>query len=256
MSSITKNNKSPHLSIYIISLLLIVLTSCVLSPIYMQIGNDVVYMYTFLPIILDYAILLFETMYLALIFAGVAYSAYAINNGTEKKIPNIVYPLSLIFVKHALNLLVSSIIDSYIDITFDLPVTFILMCVDALIIAVVWIIANHKSILHFTKVKKIMKAAKYLDTAEYDNALDIFPFNGFINLKNPIIFAIFIGAIISTGSMIIQRLYADIFVLGVPGSIFEIAEMFIAYIFDLLLGLAGYTTSYLAVTYIFLREEK
>ena len=108
----SNNNKSripPHLSIYIISLLLIVLTSCILSPIYMQVGNDIVFMYTVLPIILNYAILLFETMYLALIFAGVAYSAYAINKGTEKKIPNIIYPLSLVFIKHVLNLLVSSI---------------------------------------------------------------------------------------------------------------------------------------------------
>ena len=221
----------------------------------MQVGNDVVYMYTVLPIILNYAILLFETMYLALIFAGVAYSAYAVNNGTEKKIPNIVYPLSLVFVKHSLNLLVSSIIDSYIDITFDLPVTIMLMFVDVLIIAIVAIIANHKSRLHFARVKKIMKATKYLDTVDLDTSLDIFPFGGFFNLKNPVIISIISGAIITTIAMIIQRLYADIFVLGAPGTFFEVAEMFIAYILDLLLGLAGYATSYFAATYIFLRED-
>ena len=248
----SNNNKSripPHLPIYIISLLLIVLTSCILSPIYMQVGNDIVFMYTVLPIILNYAILLFETMYLALIFAGVAYSAYAINKGTEKKIPNIIYPLSLVFIKHVLNLLVSSIIDSYIDVMFDLPVTIMLMFVDALIIAVVCIIANRKTKLHFARVKKIMKAAKYLDTADYDDSLDIFPFRDFFNLKNPIIISIISGA------MILQRLYADIFVLGAPVNFFEIAEMFIAYLADILLGLAGYATSYLAATYIFLRVE-
>lgn len=254
----SNNNRSkipPHIPIYIISLLLVVLNSCILSPIYMQVGNDVVYMYTVLPIILNYAILLFETMYLALIFAGVAYSAYAVNNGTEKKIPNIVYPLSLVFVKHSLNLLVSSIIDSYIDITFDLPVTIMLMFVDVLIIAVVAIIANHKSRLHFARVKRIMKATKYLDTVDLDTSLDIFPFGGFFNLKNPVIISIISGAIITTTAMIIQRLYADIFVLGAPGAFFEVAEMFIAYILDLLLGLAGYATSYFAATYIFLRED-
>lgn len=254
----SNNNKSripPHLPIYIISLLLIVLTSCILSPIYMQVGNDIVFMYTVLPIILNYAILLFETMYLALIFAGVAYSAYAINKGTEKKIPNIIYPLSLVFIKHVLNLLVSSIIDSYIDVMFDLPVTIMLMFVDALIIAVVCIIANRKTKLHFARVKKIMKAAKYLDTADYDDSLDIFPFRGFFDLKNPIIISIISGAIITTVSMILQRLYADIFVLGAPVNFFEIAEMFIAYLADILLGLAGYATSYLAATYIFLRVE-
>lgn len=255
MSNNKRSKIPPHIPIYIISLLLVVLNSCILSPIYMQVGNDVVYMYTVLPIILNYAILLFETMYLALIFAGVAYSAYAINDGTEKKIPNIVYPLALVFIKHALNLLVSSIIDSYIDVTFDLPVTIMLMCVDALIIAVVWIIANRNSKLHFARVKKIMKAAKYLDTVDYDESLEIFPFGGFLNLRNPIIIAIISGAIITTCSMILQRLYADIFVLGAPGTFFEVAEMFIAYIMDILLGLAGYATSYYAATYIFLRRR-
>lgn len=254
----SNNNRSkipPHIPIYIISLLLVVLNSCILSPIYMQVGNDVVYMYTVLPIILNYAILLFETMYLALIFAGVAYSAYAVNNGTEKKIPNIVYPLSLVFVKHSLNLLVSSIIDSYIDITFDIPVTLMLMFVDVLIIAVVAIIANHKSKLHFARVKRIMKATKYLDTVDLDTSLDIFPFGGFFNLKNPVIISIISGAIITTTAMIIQRLYADIFVLGAPSTFFEVAEMLIAYFLDILLGLAGYATSYFAATYIFLRED-
>ena len=254
MSNSKSNRIPPHLPIYLIALLLIVLTSCVLSPIYMQVGNDIVFMYTVLPIILNYVILLFDTMYIALIFAGVAYSAYAINKGTENKVPNIIYPLVLVLIKHTLNLLVSSIIDSYIDVAFDLPVTVMLMCVDALTLAVVWIIANRKSKLHFARVKKIMKASKYLDTVEYDDFLDIFPFGGFFNVKNPIIASIVFGAIITTGSMILQRLYTDLFILGAPGSFFEIAEMFIAYALDILLGFAGYATSYLAATYIFLRE--
>lgn len=256
MSDKTKTKISPHLPIYIISLLLVILTSCVLSPIYMQVGNDVVFMYTAVPIILNYAILLFETMYLALVLSGVAYSAYAINIGTEKKIPCIVYPLALVFVKHTLNLLISSIIDSYIDVTFDLPVTLMLMCADALIIAMVWIIADRKSRKHFARVKKILKASKYLNTVEFDDSLDIYPFRGFFNLRNPIIIAIFSGAIIVTVSMIIQRLYADLFVLGAPSTFFEIAEMFISYLFDILLGVAGYATSYFAASYIFLREDK
>ena len=102
MSNNTKT-KFPHcLPIYLISIVLVVLTSCVLSPIYMQVGNDVAFMYTVLPIILNYVILLFETMYLALLFAGVAYSAYAVNKGTENKVPCIVYPLAIVFLKHTL----------------------------------------------------------------------------------------------------------------------------------------------------------
>ncbi len=255
--STNSNNKFPlHIPIYIIALLLTILTSCVFSPLYMQFGNDVTYMYTVLPIILNCAIMLFETMYIAILFSGVAYSAYAINKGSENIIPCVVYPVSIIFLKHTLNLLVSSLIDSYIDITFDLPVTLMLICVDVLIAAIVWIISDRKSKIHFNRVKKILKASKYLTTAEYDSNTDIYPFGGFFNIKNPILAAIFAGALITTASMICQRAYADIFVLGAPNSFFEIAEIIIAYLFDILLGIAGYTTSYFAASYIFLRERK
>lgn len=256
MSDKTRIIKSPQLPVYLISLLLIILTSCVLSPIYMQVGNDIVFMYTVAPIILNYAILLFETMYLALVLSAVAYSAYAINLGTEKKIPSIVYPMALVFIKHTLNLLVSSIIDSYIDVTFDLPITIMLMLVDALIIALVWIIADRKSKRHLARAKKIIKATKYLNTVEIDDPLVVYPFRGFFNFKNPILISIFIGTVIITASMIIQRMYADIFVLGAPSTFFEIAEIIISYLLDILLGVAGYTTAYFAASYIFLRKDK
>lgn len=254
--SIKTNNKFPlTLPIYLIALLLILLISCVFSPLYMQVGNDIVFMYTVLPIILNYIILLFETMYIALLFSGVAYSAYAINKGTEKKIPGIAYPALIIFLKHILNLLISALIDSYIDITFDIPVTLMLMCVDILIASIVWIISDRKSKKYLAKVRTLNKASKYLTTAEYDSKLEIYPFGGLFNLKNPILISIFTGMLISTGTLVVQRLYADIFVLGIPGSFFEVAEMVIAYLLDILLGFAGYVTSYFAASYMFMREK-
>jgi hypothetical protein len=193
-------------------------------------------------------------MYIALIFSGVSYSAYAINKGTEKALPNILYPLLIIFLKHTLNLLISSLIDNYIDISFDLPVTFMLMIVDILIVALVWILADRKAKLHFVKLRKLVKASKHL-AGEYDKNINVFPFNGFFNIKNPMLASVFFGALITTSSMILQRAYADIFVLGVPSSFFEIAEMIVSYLLDLLIGLAGYATSYFALSYVFLREE-
>lgn len=256
MPTNTKNKLPLHFPVYILSLLLIVLTSCVFSPLYMQVGNDVAYMYTVLPIILNYVIVLFETMYIALLFSGAAYSAYAINKGTERTIPNIAYPLLIIFLKHTLNLLVSSLIDSYIDVSFDLPVTMMLMLVDVLIVSIVWIVADRQSKHHFARVKKILKASKYLSTAEHENNIEIYPFKHFFDLNNPILASAFWGALILTASMVSQRVYADIFVLGVPGSFFEIAEMILSYLLDVLIGLAGYATSYFAASYILLREEK
>lgn len=255
MSTNEKHKFPLHLPVYILALLLIILTSCIFSPLYMQVGNDVTYMYTVLPIILNYVILLFETMYISLLFSGAAYSAYAINKGTEKMIPSVVYPVSIIVLKHTLNLSVSSLIDSYIDISFDLPVTIILMLVDILIVTIVWIIADRKAKHHFTRAKKILKASKYLTIAEHENDIDVYPFRRFFDLSNPILASVFLGALIITASTMSQRAYADIFVLGAPASFFEVAEMILSYLLDLLIGLAGYATSYYAASYLMLREK-
>lgn len=242
-------------TVYLLALLLILLTSCVLSPIYMQIGNDVVFMYTLLPIVLDFVILLFETMYIALLFAGVAYSVYSINTNSEKKLPNVLYPLTIIFLKHTLNLLISSVIDSYIDLTFDIPVTLLLVCADALLVSLVWLIADRQIKKHLERVRKIQKAAKYVDTAEYNEQMEIYPFGGFFNFKHPILSAIAFGALITTLSFIVQRAYADFVVLGAPTTIFEIIEMILAYFLDIVLGVVTYATAYFGVSYIFLKHS-
>ena len=244
-----------HLHILLLSVLVVILTSCLLSPIYTQIENDVTFMYTLLPIILDYAILLFETIYLSLLFAVVSYAVYGFYKGEESKTPNIVYIIAVVVLKHVLNLAVSSIIDSYIDAAFDIPVTLLLLLADTLTLAVVWLIAGHKCKKHFAHAKRMKKASKYLNTIDYDESAAIYPFNGFFNLKNPIIFPIFVGSLISVAALIIQRLYADFIVLGAPASFYEVIEIILAYLIDILLELAGYAAAYFAASYIFVSQN-
>lgn len=244
-----------HFHILLLSVLLVILTSCLLSPIYTQIENDVTFMYTVLPIILNYVILFFETVYLSLLFAVVSYVVYGFHKGEETKTSNIIYIIAVVVLKHVLNLAVSSIIDSYIDVAFDVPITLLLLLADTLTLAVVWLVANHKCKRHFAHAKKMQKASKYLNTIEYSESAAIYPFNGFFNLKNPIIFPIFAGAMISVSALIIQRLYADFIVLGVPASLYEVIEIILAYLIDILLGLAGYTAAYFAASYIFVSKN-
>lgn len=259
MNNNTKNKRagylSAHIHILLLSVLIIVLTSCLMSPIYTQIENDVTFMYTVLPIILNYVILLFETIYLSLLYAVVSYVVYSIHKGQETKTGNIVYIISIVVLKHVLNLAVSSIIDSYIDVTFDIPVTILLLLADILTLAIVWLVSNHKCKKHFTHAKKMQKASKYLNTVEYNEQATIYPFKGFFNLKNPILFPIFIGSLISVSALIIQRLYADFIVLGAPASFYEVIEIILAYLIDILLGLAGYTAAYFASSYIFISKD-
>lgn len=247
----TAGGVSPHLHILLLSTLLAVLTSCLLSPIYTQIENDITFMYTVLPIVLNYVIILFETLYLSLLFAVVSYVVYGIHKGQENVKSNIVYIITVAVLKHTLNLAVSSIIDSYVDVAFDIPVTLLLLLADTLTLAVVWLIANYKCKKHFAHAKKMQKASKYLNTVEYNESAAIYPFNGFLDLKNPIIFPVFIGSLISVSVLIIQRLYADFIVLGVPNSFYEVIEIILAYLIDILLGLAGYAAACFASSYIF-----
>ena len=53
---------SPQFPIYLLSLTVAVLNSCLLSPIYIQIENNITFEYTPLPIILNYVILLFDVL--------------------------------------------------------------------------------------------------------------------------------------------------------------------------------------------------
>ncbi len=237
----------------LVSLLAVVLTSCVLSPIYTQTENDVTVMYTVLPIIIEYAILVFESLYIALLCAITVYSVYAVMKGIENKTVCIVYIVAVVFLKHALNLAVSTIIDGYLDTAFDIPVTVIMFAVDILLLTAVALVARNKCGKHFAHAQKMRKAAKYIETVEYDEKTEIHPFNGFFNIKNPIVFSIFVGSAISVSLLVVQRLYADIFVLGLPGSVAEIIEILIAYTLDILIGLAGYTAAYFASSYMFIK---
>ncbi len=243
----------PHLPILIIALILAVLTSCILSPVYTQIDNDITLMHTVLPTILDALIILFESLYIALLCAVATYSVYGIRKGTESLSLSIISVVSVIFLKHALNLTVSTIIDGYIDVIFDIPVTLMLFAADLLLVAVVALVADNKFKKHFSHAKKIAKAAKHLNTVEYSELGAIYPFEGFLNLKNAMLVPIFTGAVISTSMLILQRLYADIIVIGAPQSIYEIIEIVVFYTFDILVGLASYTASYFAAKFIFIK---
>ena len=186
-----------------------------------------------------------------MLFAVVSYVVYGVHKGDETKTNNIVYIIAVVALKHTLNLTVSSIIDSYIDVAFDIPVTLLLLLADALTLLIVWLVANHTSKKHFAHAKKMQKATKYLNTIEYSESSAIYPFKGFFNLKNPILFPVFVGSLISVSVLLIQRLYADFVVLGIPASFFEVIEILLAYLTDILLGLAGYAAAYFASSYIF-----
>jgi hypothetical protein len=101
----------------------------------------------------------------------------------------------------------------------------------------------------------MMKASKYIDTVDYSEMDDVFPFKGFFKIKrNPVLIPAIAGAIITSLIFIVQRLFADFVVLGAPSTIFELVDIFISYLTDILFGLLSYTVSYFALSYIFLNE--
>ncbi len=246
---------SPQFPIYILSLIVATLNSCILSPIYIQIENNITFEYTPLPIIFNYVILLFDVIYIALLFAAVSFSVYSIHKGIEKKSNTVVLTLAIVFLKHVLNLIASSIIDSYIDVYFDVPMTIYLIVIDLLILSVVAITANHFSKKHFAHARAMLKASKYLETVEYNETDDVFPFKGFWRFKNhPVLLPVFVGAVISAGLFVIQRLFADFVVLAAPSSFAEIIDITISYASDIIHGLIAYAVSYFAASYIFLKH--
>lgn len=248
---------SPQFPIYILSLIVAVLNSCLLSPIYIQIENNITFEYTPLPIILNYVILLFDVLYIALLFSSVSFSVYLLHKGIGKKSSTIIPTVAIVFLKHVLNLTASSIIDSYIDVSFDIPMTLYMIVIDLLMLSVVAIVANHYAKKHFAHAKAMAKASKYLEAVEYNEIDDVFPFKGFWKFKNhPVLMPVFIGAVISAGIFVIQRLYADIVVLGAPSTFAEIIDITISYATDILYGVIAYAISYFASAYIFLKHSE
>ena len=245
-----------YLPMLIISLITAIISSCVLSPIYTQICSDVVLMYTVLPIIVDYLIIVFDMIYVSLLFAIISCSAYAYLKEEERKYVGFLLAGAIIVLKHVLNLTVSSIIDSYIDVIFDIPLTLILIFIDVFTLLIVRAIAIKRSKRHLSHAKRMQKAAKYLDNVIYDENNEIYPFGSLLNIKNPIIFPIFVGVVITVSVLILQRLYADFVMIGLPSSFFEVIEIIISYISDILLGIIGYVAAYYAAIYTFIKRTK
>ena len=244
-----------YLPILLISLFTAIISSCVLSPLYTQISSDVMLMYTILPMVLEYLIIIFDIIYISLLFTVISSASYYSLKQEESKRIGLYLTVGVIILKQVLNLTVSSIIDNYIDIPFDIYWTLLLIVIDALTILVVRAIAIKKSKEHLSHAKRMQKAAKYLDNVIYDENTEIYPFGSLLNIKNPIIYPIFIGTVITVLILIIQRLYADFIVLGLPTSFFEVIEIIIAYISDVLLGIIGYVAAYYAAVYTFIRKQ-
>lgn len=249
------STQTPHFIIYLLSLFVAILNSCVLSPIYVQIESDISFEYTVFPLILNYAVLLFDTLYISFLVASVAYSVYGIQKGSVDKKQTYFFVICIVFLKHVLNLIVSSVIDGYIDYAFDIPMVVYSILIDLLVLSVIALIANHVCKKHFAHVKAMLKASKYIDTVDYNEMEDVFPFKGFFKFKkNPVLVPAIAGAIMTALLFIVQRLFADFVVLGAPSTIFELLDIFISYVTDILFGLLAYTASYFALSYIFLKE--
>ena len=255
-----KNNsifsKSPHLIIYFLSLFIAILNACALSPIYVQIETNIAFEYTVFPLILNYLILIFDTLYISFLVAAVAYSIYEIYSGNGNKKVTYLFVIIIVCLKHILNLVISGIIDGYIDISFDIPMALYSILIDLLVIAVIAIISKRMCKKHFAHVKAMLKASKYLEAVDYDEMEDVFPFKGFFKIKkNPVLIPAFSAAIITSLLFICQRLFADFVVLGAPSTLFELLDILLSYIGDVLFGLLAYTASYFALYYIFLNKQ-
>ena len=57
-----------YLPMLLISLFTAIISSCVLSPLYTQISSNVMLMYTILPMVLEYLIIIFDIIYISLLF--------------------------------------------------------------------------------------------------------------------------------------------------------------------------------------------
>ena len=226
---------------FAISMTLLYCLYCfVLVPLCNMYANDIQYMDTILPTVIEYIYDLVEIIAIALAYAVSIYSIY------RRIIGGVTAP-AIIFSAVTLFKYVVNVIMTWKDVGFDasniwsdvrsilVPLFF-----ELLQYFVVLLIAHKILSKHFERIEEKRKAAKKLGREESGDG--VYPFKFFLNLGNPMLRTAFWAGVIVAITKVAQRILYDVIytiMWGVP-QLSEILGMIIYYSSDVLCGVACY----------------
>lgn len=225
---------------FAVGMLLLYCIFCfVLVPLGNMFANDIEYMNTALPSVIEYIYDLVEIIAIALAYAVSIYSIY--RYGMEKiEVPAIIFSAITLF-KYISNVFMTwsdvglNSIDIWSDIISISPFLLELLQYFVVVHIASKILSNHRDI-----IAKKSKAEKKIGIQPGGDG--IYPFKSLFNLGNPMIKSAFWAGIIVAATKVAQRIFYDMFLTimtGVP-QLSEIPGMIIYYSSDILCGLACY----------------
>ena len=210
-----------------------------LIPLWRYCANDIQYMNTALPEVIE---IIYDLVELAVISAAYAVSIYSVYNyGIGDTFITAGIFAAVTFFKYAINLVMSWIDAGFdVDVASDAVSVLVPLCLELLQYFIVLLIANKIISRYKDSVKLRLAAAKRLG-AQVEISKP-YPFATLVEFKNPLLKSALAAGICIAVSKVGQRIVYDLFyslMYGAP-RLAEIPVMIVYYLSDVLTGVACY----------------
>ena len=239
----------------IAALICAILCAFVFAPLEMATVTNILYKDSLIPAICYYLRKILEAVSLFLLFGLVAFSEYFWYNNKPCKNAFLALAGTVACFKWILNFLASAVFSGVVNFARELFVTLIYALLDVALIAVVYVAGALLCKKHYERAESLKKAKRRLSGIEYSERAEVYPFNGFLSFKNPILFPALIGSAVYTAFLLISRIFYDVSY-GAPSGTAEVFSIIFGYAGDLLTGALCYVLCYFSAIFLFAQNDK
>ncbi len=219
------------------TLAIAILTSCLISPLYVSTGNDVLYASSPLPDILGWLVTLADTIFASVQYAAIILSFLLFDDRGHRRLTRLLCVGMTLFGR-AINQIAGSVFDGT-KITSGILGTLINL---ALELAELYIVALIASIICREAVRRytlVASAEKRLGRNDHDWTRAVIPYQKICLGENPIQKSALLSAMIFSLALILSRVIYDIS-LGAPDGAAEVVQMALGYTSDIAGGIIMY----------------
>ncbi len=234
-----KKRKRLFCTLLISSAVFLVLSSIILTPLYIYACSDVVYATTAIPEILEIVIDIVDVMAYAVCFSVIIYSIFKFSLKSSVRL--ILVYCAYVFLKYLANLVISSIVDGVFSPS-DVIYVLIYLALDIILLALILTIAIAFMRRYYENRSVIEKANNTLEKKTPSVHEDLFAAKKFFSPKNPLQCAALVTGIILSAAKILSRIRYDIYI-GAPTSLADTMWMIAYYASDILIAIIVYAIS-------------
>ena len=208
---------------------LVTLYIFLLAPLYVRLANDILYMTTVWPDLLNLLLSIADIAIFAVSYAVILYTVYRFPLRRVRGVL-LVYGGSILY-RNVGNLVMTYLVDGIPvkdEISFDLFSVLAYVVLEALQCAVV-VYISHTVISMMKKQEEIrIAAALKLSKKSYKPLVESFPFDRLFSFQRPVQKAAFLIALVPMGVKVLSRIVYDIGI-GLPADFAEVAVMLLYY---------------------------